>query len=119
MLDPADVIKTAIHSAFVKHPMEDDPDFSPSWIKPNECAHLAEVILQMRNENVRPILVEPYQSRKTAQTVAAETGATVVDVSQFPGGVKGTESGYIELIDYDVNAVAKALGDKAESAALK
>jgi len=45
MLDPADVIKTAIHSAFIKHPMEDDPDFSPSWIKPDECAHLAKVIL--------------------------------------------------------------------------
>src|SRR5262245_13561490 len=36
MLDPADVIKTAIHSAFIKHPMEDDPDFSPSWIRPEE-----------------------------------------------------------------------------------
>src|SRR5262249_33410859 len=33
MVDPADVIKTAIHSAFVKYPMEDDPDFNPHWIK--------------------------------------------------------------------------------------
>jgi hypothetical protein len=45
MFDPADVIKTAIHSAFVKHPMEDDPDFSPHWIKPEECAHLTKVIM--------------------------------------------------------------------------
>ncbi|MCP4620658.1 MAG: hypothetical protein GY844_29985 [Bradyrhizobium sp.] len=45
MFDPTDVIKTAIHSAFVKHPMEDDPDFSPHWIKPDECAHLTKVIM--------------------------------------------------------------------------
>lgn len=85
---------------------------------PPTPVHLAEVILQMRNEHIRPILVEPYQNRKTAQTVAAETGAVVVDISQFPGAVKGTESGYIELMDYDVNAVAKALGAR-ESAGLK
>ena len=28
---------------------------------------------------------------------------------QFPGGVKGTDGGYIALLDYLVNAVAKAL----------
>jgi hypothetical protein len=43
--------------------------------------------------------------------VARNTGATVVDVAQFPGGVKGTESGYLELMDYLVNAIAKALGE--------
>ena len=46
--------------------------------------------------------------RKTAETVAQDTGATVVDVAQFPGGVKGTEGGYIELVDYLVNSIAKA-----------
>jgi hypothetical protein len=45
MVDPADVIKTAIHSSFVKYPMEDDPDFNPHWIKAEECAHLTKVIL--------------------------------------------------------------------------
>jgi hypothetical protein len=51
MLDPADVIKTAIHSAFVKYPMEDDPDFNPHWIKPDECAHLTRVILMELEAN--------------------------------------------------------------------
>jgi zinc/manganese transport system substrate-binding protein len=77
---------------------------------PPTPVHLAEVIMQMKSEHIRAILVEPYQSRKTAQTVAADTGATAVDVSQFPGGVKGTEAGYIELMDSVVNAVAKVLG---------
>jgi hypothetical protein len=44
--------------------------------------------------------------------VAARTGATVVEVTHFPGGVKGTEGGYITLMDYLVNAMAKALAGK-------
>jgi hypothetical protein len=59
MLDPSDVIKTAIHSAFIKHPMEDDPDFSPHWIKPDECAHLAKVILLELEANGLQIIKKP------------------------------------------------------------
>jgi zinc/manganese transport system substrate-binding protein len=71
--------------------------------------HLAEVILKMKTDKVHVILVDPYLDRRTAETVAGRTGATVVDVTQFPGGVKGTEGGYFALMDYLVNAVAKAL----------
>lgn len=85
---------------------------------PPTPVHLAQVIMEMRTGHVRAILVEPYQNRKTAQTVGADTGATVVEVSQFPGGVKGTDDGYLELMDYDVNALAKALGT-TKSASLK
>lgn len=69
--------------------------------------HLAGVIGKMRSEKIRLILVEPFQSRKTAETVAASTGATVLSMTQYPGGVKGTEGGYIELMDYLVGAVAR------------
>jgi len=72
---------------------------------------LAEVILKMKQDKVHVILVDPYLDRRTAETVADKTGATVVDVAQFPGGVKGTEGGYIALMDYLVNSVAKALAD--------
>ncbi len=74
--------------------------------------HLADVILKMKANNVRAILVDPYLDRRTAETVAGKTGATVVDVTQFPGGVKGTEGGYIALLDYLVNAVTRALAAK-------
>jgi len=77
---------------------------------PPTPVHLAEVILKMRSDHIHAIMVEPYQNRKTAQTVAADTGATVVEASQFPGGVKGTEAGYIEMMDYNVRALAHALG---------
>ena len=79
---------------------------------PPTPVHLAEVITQMRADHIHVIMVEPYQNRKTAETVAADTGATVVDLSQFPGGIKGTEAGYIELMDRNVNSLAKALAGK-------
>jgi zinc/manganese transport system substrate-binding protein len=78
---------------------------------PPTPAHLADVIMKMKTENVHVIIVDPYLNRKTAETVARDTGATVVDVTQFPGGVKGTEGGYIQLMDYLVNALAKALAE--------
>jgi ABC-type Zn uptake system ZnuABC Zn-binding protein ZnuA len=79
---------------------------------PPTPTHLAEVITKMKADKVHVILVDPYLDRRTAVTVATRTGATVVDVTQFPGGVKGTEGGYIALMDYLVNAVAKALAAK-------
>jgi zinc/manganese transport system substrate-binding protein len=76
---------------------------------PPTPTHLAEVITKMRADNVHVIIVDPYLNRRTAETVASKTSATVVDVTQFPGGVKGTEGGYIQLLDYLVNSVAHAL----------
>lgn len=75
---------------------------------PPSPAHLADVIVKMKGEKAHVIIVDPYLNRKTAETVARSTGATVVDVSQFPGGVKGTDGGYIQLLDYLVNSIAKA-----------
>lgn len=77
---------------------------------PPTPASLATVITKIKTEHLRVVIVEPYQNRKTADTVAADTGAVVVPVAQYPGGVKGTEAGYVELIDYIVNAIAQGLG---------
>ncbi|MGD0536524.1 MAG: metal ABC transporter substrate-binding protein [Verrucomicrobiota bacterium] len=78
---------------------------------PPTPAHLAGVIATMKAENVRVIIVDPYLNRRTAETVARNTGATVVDVTQFPGGLKGTEGGYIPLLDRLVNSLAQALAE--------
>ena len=75
---------------------------------PPTPTHMAEVIRKMKEGGVRVVFVEPYLSRRTAEKVAQETGATVVDVTQFPGALKGT-AGYIPLMDHLVNAVAGAL----------
>jgi zinc/manganese transport system substrate-binding protein len=76
---------------------------------PPTPTHLADVITKMKTDHVHVIIVDPYLNRRTAEAVADKTGATVVDVTQFPGGIKGTDGGYIALMDYLVNSVAKAL----------
>ncbi len=96
---------------FAKHfGLQLDLFLEPKPGLPPTPGHLAEVITRMKEENAKVILVDPYLSRKTAETVAAETGATVVDVTQFPGGVAGTSGSYLVMMDYLVGAVAKALG---------
>ena len=78
---------------------------------PPTPTHLAEVVKTMNEEKIRVILLDPYFNPKTAESVARQTNAKVVPVTHFPGGVKGTEAGYVELIDYLVDAVTKALGE--------
>ncbi len=75
---------------------------------PPSPAHLASLVGQMKEKNARVILVEPSLGRKTAETLVRSTGATLVSASQFPGGVKGTEEGYLQLLDYLVSSLAHA-----------
>jgi zinc/manganese transport system substrate-binding protein len=82
--------------------LEPKPGIAPS------PAHLAKVIATMKAENARVILVQPYQNRKTAETVARQTNAVVLDVPQQPGALKDTDT-YFELMDYIVRTVATAL----------
>jgi len=80
---------------------------------PPSPPHLGRVIAKMKAEKMRVILVEPFQSRKTAKTVAGHTDAIVVDVGQFPGGLAETDDDYLALIDAVVEAVAAALDQTA------
>jgi zinc/manganese transport system substrate-binding protein len=79
---------------------------------PPTPSHLAEIITTMRQVHAHVIIVDPYLNRRTAETVASRTEATVVDVTQFPGGVKGTQGGYVALMDYLVNSISQALAAK-------
>ena len=48
--DPSEVIMGAIHSAFSSYPKEGDRDWrSPSWVMPEECAHLTRVVIRELN----------------------------------------------------------------------
>jgi zinc/manganese transport system substrate-binding protein len=81
---------------------------------PPSPAHLAQVITKMKAQKVKVVFHDPYLDRKTAESVAGDTGAVVVDVTQYPGGVKGSDGGYIAMMDYLVNAVAKALAGQTK-----
>jgi ABC-type Zn uptake system ZnuABC Zn-binding protein ZnuA len=63
----------------------------------------------MRTQNAKVILVQPYQNRKTAETVARQAKAVVLDVSQQPGAKPNTAS-YFDLMDNIVKTVAAGLG---------
>lgn len=76
---------------------------------PPTPSHLAAVISKMKAERIGVILVEPFQSRKTAEAVVANTGAKIVETTQYPGGVKGTEGGYLPMMDHLVRSIAVAL----------
>lgn len=83
---------------------------------PPSPPHLAEVMHKMNAQKIRLVLVEPFQSRKTAEAVAARTNGIVVDVCQFPGGLPGTQNDYIALMDADVKAIVAGL-NRAKSGA--
>jgi len=78
---------------------------------PPSPPHLAKVMQKMQAENIRVLLVEPYQPRKTAQAVIARTKGVLVEVAQFPGALPGTPT-YLDLIDTVVKRVAQALATK-------
>ncbi|MFL5556700.1 MAG: metal ABC transporter solute-binding protein, Zn/Mn family, partial [Gemmatimonadaceae bacterium] len=71
--------------------------------------HLAQVIGKMKANNVKVILVQPFQNRRTAETVARQTGATVIDAPQQPGAARNAGS-YFDNMDNLVRSIAVALG---------
>ncbi len=75
---------------------------------PPSPSHLTEVIAQMKARHIKAIIVEPFHDRRIAEKVANATGAKVVEFSQFPGGLPGTDS-YVKLIDTLVSRLAAAL----------
>jgi len=83
--------------------LEPKPGIAPS------PAHLAQVIGEMKANNAKVILVQPFQNRKTAQTVARQTGASVIDAPQQPGA-SGNGSSYFDMMDNLVRALATGLG---------
>jgi zinc/manganese transport system substrate-binding protein len=85
--------------------LEPKPGIAPS------PAHLAQVIGVMRSAPAHVILVQPFQNRRTAETVARQTNAVVLLEPQQPGAVPNTST-YIANLDNIVRTLAAALGGK-------
>jgi ABC-type Zn uptake system ZnuABC Zn-binding protein ZnuA len=68
---------------------------------------LTEVIQKMKRDRIKLILVEAYQDRRIAEKVARAADASVIDFTQFPGGIPGTDN-YVSLI----NQLVKTLADE-------
>jgi ABC-type Zn uptake system ZnuABC Zn-binding protein ZnuA len=75
---------------------------------PPSASQLSDVIQKMKRDHAKAILVEPYQDRRIADTIARATEAKVLEVSVFPGGIPGTDS-YVSLMNQLVRRTADAL----------
>jgi zinc/manganese transport system substrate-binding protein len=75
---------------------------------PPSPSHTLDLIQEMKRQNVKLILVEPYFDLKTPQSIARETGAEVLMLPPSVGGTKEATD-YISLFDYDVNTIAAAI----------
>jgi zinc/manganese transport system substrate-binding protein len=64
--------------------------------------HTLDVINEMKAQNVKIIMVEPYFDLKTPNAIAAATGAKVLVMPPSVGGVKEAID-YFKLFDYDVS----------------
>jgi zinc/manganese transport system substrate-binding protein len=75
---------------------------------PPSPSHTLDLIREMKAQNVKLILVEPYFDTKTPDSVARETGGKVVVLLPSVGGEKGADD-YIQLFDRDVEKVIAAI----------
>jgi zinc/manganese transport system substrate-binding protein len=74
---------------------------------PPTPSHTIELIGLMKRENCKAILVEPYFDLKTPKSIAAQTGATVVQYLPSVGGEKEVTD-YFKLFDYNIELLTKA-----------
>jgi zinc/manganese transport system substrate-binding protein len=75
---------------------------------PPSPSHTLEVIQEMKRQNVKIILVEPYFDLKTPNSIARETGARVLVMPPSVGGEKEITD-YVKLFDYDIGLLVDAI----------
>ena len=75
---------------------------------PPSPAHTLALIQEMKRQNIKIILVEPYFDLKTPNSIARDTGARVLVMPPSVGGVKEATN-YLQLFDYNVNLLVSAI----------
>ena len=75
---------------------------------PPSPQHTLDLIAEMKRQNVKLILMEPYFDSKTPNAIARATSAEVIVMPPSVGGVKEVTD-YIALFDYDVKLLVDAI----------
>lgn len=70
--------------------------------------HTLDVINEMKQSNIKLVLVEPYFDLKTPNAIGRQTGAEVMVMPPSVGGVKEITD-YFKLFDYDLNLLLEAI----------
>jgi len=75
---------------------------------PAPPAHIIQLIEEMKRQGVKLIVMEPYFSAKTPESIASRVGGSVMLMAPSVGAVK--EAGdYIQLFDFNVTKLVGAL----------
>lgn len=75
---------------------------------PATPGHLSRLIQAMKQEQIKLVVVEPWNDVKLAERVAQEAGAKVRVLAPAVGAVKEATS-YLDTLDYNVRALAEGL----------
>ena len=75
---------------------------------PPTPSHTIDLIAEMKRQQVKLVLVEPYFDRKTPDSIAREVGGKVLVLTPSVGGVKEA-SDYLSLFDYNIRLLTTAL----------
>ena len=75
---------------------------------PPSPQHTLNLINEMKRQNVKLVLVEPYFDLKTPNSIGRATGAQVLVMLPSVGGVKEVTD-YIKLFDYDIDLLTEAI----------
>jgi zinc/manganese transport system substrate-binding protein len=75
---------------------------------PPSPSHTLALIHEMKRQNIKIILVEPYFDLKTPNSIARDTGAQVLVMPPSVGGVREVTD-YLQLFDYDLNLLVSAI----------
>ena len=79
---------------------------------PPPARHIVDLIAEMKRQQVKIILVEPYFDLRTPESIGREAGATVLVMPPSVGGVAAA-SDYIKLFDYNVDLLIRTLAKVA------
>src|SRR3982750_3844132 len=83
-------------------------DVGPRPGIPPTPQHTLDLINEMKRQNVKLVLVEPYFDLKTPNAIGRATGAHVLVMPPSVGGVKEVAD-YFKLFDYDINLFIEAM----------
>jgi len=75
---------------------------------PPSPSHTLELIEEMKRQQVKVIVIEPYFDSKTPNAIGRETGAKVVVLAPSVGGAKEVTD-YFKLFDYNVSTLVSAI----------
>jgi zinc/manganese transport system substrate-binding protein len=70
--------------------------------------HTLDLINEMKRQNVKLVLVEPYFDLKTPIAIGRDTGAQVLVMPPSVGGTKDVPD-YFKLFEYDINLLIDAI----------